>query len=350
MFLDPRVQAATSASDFDLRDLRRKKISVYLHVKENDAERLQAFLNLFFSIAISQNTDLLPSQDTSIKHKLLVMMDELPVMGRVDELVRALGYTSGYWVYVSIIAQSRSQLISIYGEHDTETIEKACACKVEYTPASQKDAETLSRQLGNKTVNKRRRSFNIGGRGGGTVSHDEASRALALPSELLEMPEDEEIILITGMRPIKATKIQYFKRDADTFLPRILPPPPVKPINKPNLYKRSNEIGPVRDPSPATNGIERAPYIEMPAQPPKMAAPASPATTGTTSKPVPAGGAQVTVEDAREDFQQYSLKDFPMVTVNPHPPHPSDMDSVYVKHDAAAFLSTLGWQIDDVLD
>ena len=48
LWLNPILDAATSANDFDLRDLRRKPLSIYVGVNPDDLHRLRPVLALFF--------------------------------------------------------------------------------------------------------------------------------------------------------------------------------------------------------------------------------------------------------------------------------------------------------------
>ena len=41
------INAATSASDFDLRQLRREKITIYVGFTDDDMERLSPFVKFF---------------------------------------------------------------------------------------------------------------------------------------------------------------------------------------------------------------------------------------------------------------------------------------------------------------
>ncbi len=78
---------ATSASDFDLRDLRKKKIAVYLGIKPRDFERLQVVMNVFFQQAIGEQTAELPENNPLLKHQLLVVLDEFTAVGRMPDSV-----------------------------------------------------------------------------------------------------------------------------------------------------------------------------------------------------------------------------------------------------------------------
>ena len=48
LWINPLVDAATSANDFDLREVRKKKMSIYLGVTPDNLERMAPLLNLFF--------------------------------------------------------------------------------------------------------------------------------------------------------------------------------------------------------------------------------------------------------------------------------------------------------------
>ena len=55
------------------------------------------------------------------------------------------------------------------------------------------------------------------------VSRSETARALLTPGEIMQLPPDDEIVMLAGLHPIRAKKARYFK---DRRLSaRILPPP-----------------------------------------------------------------------------------------------------------------------------
>ena len=60
IFANPIVDAATATSDFDMRELRRKPMSLYVHVKANRLASASKLLNLFFAQLVQLNTDTLP--------------------------------------------------------------------------------------------------------------------------------------------------------------------------------------------------------------------------------------------------------------------------------------------------
>lgn len=76
VFSDPVVAGITSGDDFDLRDVRRKRMSIYVGINPNDFSRFGRLINLFFSQLISVNTDQLPEQNSDLKYQCLLIMDE----------------------------------------------------------------------------------------------------------------------------------------------------------------------------------------------------------------------------------------------------------------------------------
>ena len=55
------------------------------------------------------------------------------------------------------------------------------------------------------------------------VSRQETARALLTPGEVMQLPAAEELVLIAGTPPIRATKLRYY--EDSTFQARVLPPP-----------------------------------------------------------------------------------------------------------------------------
>src|SRR3546814_1297665 len=52
------------------------------------------------------------------KHKLLMMLDEFPALGRLDFFETSLAFLAGYGVRAFLIAQSLNQIEKAYGEHN----------------------------------------------------------------------------------------------------------------------------------------------------------------------------------------------------------------------------------------
>jgi type IV secretion system protein VirD4 len=115
LWWNPLLDEATSASDFDLRDLRKRRMSIYLAVKPRDFERLQTVMNLFFQQAIGEQTAELPEHNPALKHQLLVLLDEFTAIGKLPILLSSIAFVPGYNVRTLMVIQTPAQLAEVYG-------------------------------------------------------------------------------------------------------------------------------------------------------------------------------------------------------------------------------------------
>ena len=212
IFLNPILDAATSANDFQLDDLRKKRMTVYVGITPNKLAEAKKLLNLFFSQAININTQALPDKDPALKHQCLLLLDEFTSIGRVDIIAHAISYLAGYNVRVFCVIQSLSQLDATYGAEVARTMVTNLACQIVYTPREQRDANEYSEMLGYTTLRRRNRTRSHGQ--GGSVSYAEVEerRALMLPQELKALSPEQQIIFVEGApHPIKCGKIRYYQ-------------------------------------------------------------------------------------------------------------------------------------------
>lgn len=222
LWLNPLVDAATSRSDFRFEDFRRKRMSLYVGVAPSDLERLEPLLNLFFKQFFAVNTQELPQKDATLKHSVLMLLDEFTALGKLPIFTRAVGFMAGYNLRCMPIIQSISQLRSVYGEHDARTLVTNHAVQIVFPPREQQDAREYSEALGYNTergISKGRSSTM--GKGGSSQSENvsDQRRALMLPQELKEMPQTDCIVLAENSKPIRAKKVVYY---ADkTFIERL---------------------------------------------------------------------------------------------------------------------------------
>jgi len=125
LWLNPMLDAATAASDFDLRELRSQRVSIYVGVNPDDLHRLRPVLSLFFEQAIGLQTRELPEHDPRLTNQLLMLLDEAPALGRIPILAESIAYLPGYNVRVVLVCQAPSQLREVYGEMNTQTMLKS---------------------------------------------------------------------------------------------------------------------------------------------------------------------------------------------------------------------------------
>jgi type IV secretion system protein VirD4 len=232
IWANPVVDAATSANDFDPRDLRRRRVSVYIGVTPDHLSEAALIINLLFSQVINLNTKRLPEADATLRFQCLLLLDEMTAIGKIHILARAVAYMAGYNLRLLSIVQSIAQLESVYGRADTRTFITNHAMQILYAPREQKDANDYSEMLGTLTDQSRsvsRSNAIFSGRGGSSESVSEQRRPLLLPQELKELGREKEIIVLENTKPILADKLCYW-RDPE-FAARVITAPTVPAID-----------------------------------------------------------------------------------------------------------------------
>lgn len=213
---NPVVDKATSADDFDLRQVRSQKMSIYLCITPNNMGVGSFILNMFFSQLINENVKELPEQNPALKHPCVLMMDEFTAMGKVAIIAKGVGFLAGYNLRLLIIIQDRMQLEATYGKEDAHTIATNMGAKIFFTPHDIQEAKAYSEMLGYETITTRNAQHtNIGmmntGRYGLTETEHQNKKALMLPQELLQMAPTQALVACPGTPVIKALKPRYYE-------------------------------------------------------------------------------------------------------------------------------------------
>ena len=211
---NPLVRYATEGNTFDLRALRTERMSVYMTVRKPDLPPLRPIINLFFQQLVDLNSLVEYRKDASHKHEVLLGMDEFAQLGRLDSIFEGVTFFRSFGLRLLAILQSPSQLRTNYSVEGAKTFEQSFDCSVFYTP-SPRDIETgelVSKLLGNNTVKAKSESK----RKGFETKYDSTNtsdqrRALMLPQEVMRMSGKKEIVLISGLAPILATKVRAWQ-------------------------------------------------------------------------------------------------------------------------------------------
>jgi type IV secretion system protein VirD4 len=215
LWMNPLVDAATCANDFDLRDVRKKRMSIYLGVTPDNLERMTPLLNLFFQQLIDLNTRELPSQNKALKYSCILLMDEFTAIGKINILSKGISYIAGYNLRMLPIIQSPTQLVEVYGQDAAQTFTTNHALNIIFPPKASETqtAKDISEWLGYQTVKSvsKSRSRSLFKTDNDTNSFSEQQRAMMLPQEITSLGERKELIIMENVRPILAEKVVYFK-------------------------------------------------------------------------------------------------------------------------------------------
>lgn len=221
IFSIPTLDWATSASDFDLSNLRREKIAIYLGIPVDKLGLSERLINLYFTQLINLNTRTLPEDDATLKHQCLLINDEFTAAGRLDVLLKSAAFIAGYNLRLLTIIQSTSQIKnqSLYGREGAETLLANHAVRVIFPPTTKDEANEYSEMLGTYTKDVEGRSRNRSGKGfmalNGSVTHGESvseqRRALLMPQELRKLSKNSTIVVKQGIEPAHCKKAYYYK-------------------------------------------------------------------------------------------------------------------------------------------
>jgi type IV secretion system protein VirD4 len=232
LFRDPLLAANTSRSDFTISDLMdaATPVTVYLVLRPSDIHRLRPIVRIFMDLALRRLVETMSfvagQQLPAHRHKLLLMLDEFPVLGKLDIFSESLAYIRGWGIKAYLIAQDYEQLRAVYS--DRETISSNCHLKIAYAPTKVETARTLSAMIGNTTAVKRmpRRGMFGSSAPHAANSEQEVARPLLTPEECMQLPgarkKGDQIVDAGAMLVLAAGSPAIYGRQTLYFLDDVL--------------------------------------------------------------------------------------------------------------------------------
>jgi type IV secretion system protein VirD4 len=272
LYRDPVVARVTRQCDWRIGDLVEGKApaTLYLVVPPSDISRTKPLIRLILNQIGRRLTEDLSANGR--RHRLLLMLDEFPALGRLDFFESALAFMAGYGIKSFLIAQSLNQIEKAYGQNNA--ILDNCQVRISFATNDERTAKRVSDALGTATEMRAMKNY-AGNRlspwlGHLMVSRQETARPLLTPGEIMQLPAQDEIVLISSCHPIRAKKARYFE-DPD-LRRRILPPPELR---------ESRSSAAVRDTRMSVN----APWTCAIADPSEGSAPDDAANAGIRREP-----------------------------------------------------------------
>ncbi|MDR1498799.1 MAG: type IV secretory system conjugative DNA transfer family protein [Rickettsiales bacterium] len=238
LWSNPFVDTATSKSHFGIGKFRKELHTLYVGISPNNIERLRPLLQIFYQQAATIFTQKMPTK--ADKFGIMMLLDEFPTLGEMNEIKVGIAYYRGYKVKVFLIVQDTDQLKDIYKDAGMNSFLSNCSFRITFSANNATTAKMISDLLGNKTVVSESASrpkyldLNPGSR---NVSISKNSRNLLMPQEIITLPKDDQIILIESHNPIRCNKIKYY--EDKMFLKRLLPQTFV-PKQEPYIAKLSD--------------------------------------------------------------------------------------------------------------
>ncbi|BEV12081.1 conjugal transfer protein TraG [Asticcacaulis sp. DW145] len=228
LYYDPVVAATTSTCDWRIVDLvnAENPVSLYLVIPPSDISRTKPLVRLILNQIGRRLTERLEGDPAKRnRHQLLMMLDEFPALGRLDFFESALAFMAGYGLRAYLIAQSLNQISKAYG--DNNSILDNCHVRIAFSSNDERTAKRISDALGTATEQRAQRNY-AGHRLAPWLSHvmvsrQETARPLLTPGEVMQLPATDELVLVSGLAPIRANKLRYY--EDQNFVDRQMSPP-----------------------------------------------------------------------------------------------------------------------------
>jgi len=243
LYRDPVIAEVTSRSDFRIEDLVSgdRPLSLYLVVPPSDLSRTKPLMRLILNQVgrrLTEHLEIRPSvfsrgrslvanilsacgllalqvsvTEAKPRRRVLFMLDEFPALGRLDFFESALAYMAGYGLKAFLIAQSLNQIEKAYGP--SNAILDNCHVRVAFATNDERTAKRISDALGTKTEQRAMKNY-AGHRLAPWLSHkmvsrQETARQLLTPGEVMQLPADQELVLVAGSPPVRALKLRYYE-------------------------------------------------------------------------------------------------------------------------------------------
>ncbi|MDC9813940.1 conjugal transfer protein TraG [Rhizobium binxianense] len=225
LYRDPVVAAVTRRCDWRIADIVGGELpaTLYLVVPPSDISRTKPLVRLVLNQIGRRLTEDLHARDH--RHRMLMMLDEFPALGRLDFFESALAFMAGYGIKAFLIAQSLNQIEKAYGSNNS--ILDNCHVRVSFATNDERTAKRVSDSLGTATEMRAMQNY-AGHRLAPWLSHlmvsrSETARPLLTPGEVMQLPADDEIVMVAGIAPIRTKKARYY--EDHRLKARVMPAP-----------------------------------------------------------------------------------------------------------------------------
>ena len=197
-----RLAESTAACTFRFSDLKQQQATVYILADPTRQAVYAPWVGLIAWAAITEITRCLNNRPVKF------LFDEASNF-RVDALPSMLTGLREFGVSVHMIFQELEEIARVYGRPALETVLSQTAVKQFFGVSSQKTAQHVSQLLGTRTVAQQNIRVGMSPFEDTKTTASAGSRALMTPDELRRLPDDEQIIFLGNLKPIRAKKIGY---------------------------------------------------------------------------------------------------------------------------------------------
>ena len=301
LYRDPVVAEVTRRCDWRIADLiaDARPATLYLVVPPSDISRTKPLIRLVLNQIGRRLTEDLHAKDR--RHRVLMMLDEFPALGRLDFFESALAFMAGYGIKSFLIAQSLNQIEKAFGPNNS--ILDNCHVRISFATNDERTAKRVSDALGTATEMKAMRNY-AGHRlspwlGHLMVSRSETARPLLTPGEVMQLPPTDEIVMAAGVHPIRAKKARYY--EDRRFMERVLPAPDPARCGRTQRKDRWSDLEPKHPDAVLLAAVEKAEDEANSGLRREPELPDHVAIAKEITEPTPAEEFTIVLDDAPED-------------------------------------------------
>ena len=233
---DPVLLSALEDPDFSLSALsdRSRACKVFLNIPAEYLSIWSPLVRLFFTVTV------LYKSRAPDAPRIMLLVDEAGQLGRFEALLRAFTYGRGAGVRAWAIFQDIGQIVRNFGPPALQGFLGSAQLRQFFGVRDYQTAELVSKMLGQETLTyddtlqqdaARRQKWEtvanvMNGEDPFAAAYDyvhfqrnaehrtKQARPLMTPDEVLDMPEDRQVLFISGhdLKPVYAAKYPYYTR------------------------------------------------------------------------------------------------------------------------------------------
>lgn len=240
-FLNSSVICDTlMGSDFNMLDLKSKRVTVYLILPTEYLESHGRWLRLLVGEALAS---MMSSERQKPEIPVLFLLDEFAALGQLAIAKTAFTLGRGYGAKMCPILQNLDQLKNLY-EKEYRTFLSNAGVTLFWSVNELTTAEEVSRTMGKYTQIAPTRGLSETMQGN-TVNYGEGvvARDFATPDEVMTFDKMLVVVFLANRRPLDLWRITYFEEprffglvDPNPYEPRGLMPPRQR-IDRPQLWQ-----------------------------------------------------------------------------------------------------------------
>ena len=206
---------ADSGKPFSIRDwISRDRGGGFLFFTSRGDQHasLRGLISTWLEIAVNSMLSL--EQDDG--RRIWVILDELPTLHQVPSLQPGLAESRQFGGCFVLGVQVASALRDLYGRNGAETISGLCGTRVVFAAPDRDTAQWSADSLGRSEVEEFAEGVSYGAdpyRDGVTLTPKREVQALALPSEIMRLPNLNGYLKLPGPYPVARIELQYVKRE-----------------------------------------------------------------------------------------------------------------------------------------